>query len=113
MNIVRHGEVILKPVSNLPPKAKLNREDKSIVVAHSETGHHHILQLKEKVDMSKIKVYTWKNDTYIEVPEVAELWHKKTGKDVHTPHEITPSVYKLIIKKEFDYFAGAIRKVRD
>lgn len=113
MNIVRHGEVILKPISKLPKDAKLNREDKSIVVAHSETGHHHILQLKEKVDMSKIRVYTWKNDTYIEVPEISELWHQKTGKDVHTPHQIEPSVYKLITKKEFDYFAGAIRNVRD
>lgn len=36
--IIRHGEVILKP-SKLPKGAKLNKEDKKVIVAHSETGH--------------------------------------------------------------------------
>lgn len=112
-NIVRHGEVILKEVSALPKGAILKEETDKYVVAHSETGHHHILQVKDKVDMSKFKVYSLNGDTYIEVPQMAELWHQKTGKDVHTPHTITPSVYKVVIKKEFDYFQGAIRNVRD
>jgi hypothetical protein len=112
-NIVRHGEVILQPVSVLPKGAKLEKEESKIVVAHSETGHHHILEVKNKVDMSKIKVYSWNGETYLEVPQIAELWHQKTGKDVHKTHTITPSIYKVVIKKEFDYFAGVIKRVRD
>lgn len=108
--IIRHGEVILKP-SKLPKGAKLNKEDNKIVVAHSETGHHHILETK--VDMSKIKVYSWNGETYLEVPEIANLWHQKSGSNVHTPHKIMPSVYKVVIKKEFDYFAGILKVVRD
>lgn len=108
--IHRAGEVILKP-SKLPKGAKLNKEDKKIIVAHSETGHHHILETK--VDMSKIKVYSWNGETYLEVPEIAKLWHQKTGNDVHTEHTIAPSAYKVVIKKEFDYFAGIMRQVRD
>ena len=107
---IRHGEVILNPIQKLPSDAKLNNESNKIVVAHSETGHHHILQT---LDMSKIKVYTLKGDTYLEVPQIAELWHQKTGKDVHTTHKVQPSVYKVNIKKQFDYFTGALQRVRD
>lgn len=110
--IIRHGEVILKQTT-LPKNAVLQKEDSNIIVAHSETGHHHILSVKDKVDMSKIKVYVANGDTYLEVPQIAELWHQKSGKDTHTPHTITPAVYKVILKKEFDYFAGILRVVRD
>lgn len=111
--IIRHGEVILKPINALPKEAVLKEETFDVMVAHSETGHHHILEVKDKIDMSKIKVYTWNGETYLEVPQIAELWHKKTGSDVHKTHTVTPAVYKIQLKKEFDYFAGLIRQVRD
>lgn len=111
--IIRHGEVILKPIDKLPKEAKLQDEKSSIIVAHSETGHHHILEVKDKVDMSKIKVYSWNGEMYLEVPQIAELWHQKTGQDTHKTHEVVPSIYKINIKKEFDYYQGAIRQVRD
>lgn len=110
--IIRHGEVVLKQVS-LPKGAVLKEEKAKIVVAHSETGHHHILSLKDKIDMSKIKVYSFNGDTYLEVPEVAELWHQKSGQDVHKTHTVTPAVYQIVIKKEFDYFSKALKAVRD
>ena len=111
--IIRHGEVILKPIDVLPKDAQLNSQNHKVIVAHSETGHHHILEAKKKVDMSKIKVYTWNGETYLEVPQISELWHQKTGKDIHTPHKVTPGVYKINIKKEFDYFSGLLKQVRD
>lgn len=106
--IVRHGEVLLKPVASLPVEAVLSKETKSHIVAHSETGHHHVLEATRD-----FKIYTLMGDTYLEIPSVATLRHEKTGKDVHTPHKIAPAVYKIVVKKEFDYFAGALRAVRD
>lgn len=108
-NIVRHGEVILKQVLNIPEGATLVKEAKKEIVAHSETGHHHVLES----DLSKFKIYTWNGETYIELPEVATLLHEKTGKDVHTPHKIMPAMYKIVIKKQFDYFTKKMSKVRD
>lgn len=112
-NIIRHGEVILKPIAGLPKGVKLVREEKEYIMAHSETGHHHILEVKEKVDMSKIKVYSWNGETYLEVPEMTELWHQKTGNDVHKPHKVSKGFYKVNIKKSFNYFSGALERVRD
>lgn len=112
-HIVRHGEVVLKQVDSLPKGAELIEESNKYMVAHSETGHHHILEVKDKVDMSKIKVYMHNGERYLEVPEMSELWHQKSGSDVHTPHKIVPGIYKINIKKHFDYFKGAMEAVRD
>jgi len=109
--IVRHGEVILKPCE-LPKEAKIIEEKEKLVVAHSETGHHHVLT-KDKIDLSKFKVYSYNGDKYVEVPIISDLLHEKTGKDVHKTHKILPGIYKIILKKEFDYFAGVIKRVRD
>ena len=106
--IVRHGEVILKPVDSLPQGAILKETTKKNIVAHSETGHHHVLEATQDFE-----IYTLMGDTYINIPSVATLRHEKTGKDVHTPHKIAPAVYKIMIKNEFDYFAGVLRAVRD
>lgn len=106
--IIRHGEVILYPISELPKEANFEKQNKQIVVAHSETGHHHVLE-----SLKDIKVYSWNGETYLEVPEISKLWHQKTGNDVHKTHEVLPSAYKVVIKKEFDYFEGIMRSVRD
>lgn len=106
--VVRHGEVILQEVNCIPKEAQLEKEVKKEIVAHSETGHHHILEA-----VKPFKIFTWKDEKYVEVPELAELWHQKTGKDVHTPHKITPGFYKINIKKAYNYFSKAMEKVRD
>ena len=106
--IVRHGEVILKPVNELPKDVVFGSSTKSHVVAHSETGHHHVLEAT-----TDFKIYTLMGDTYIEIPSAATIRHEKTGRDVHTPHKIDPAIYKVVTKSEFDYFAGILRQVRD
>lgn len=107
--IIRHGEVILKPILELPKEAKLENITKEYIVAHSETGHHHILS----TDLSDFKVYSWNGETYLEVPQIAELWHQKTGKDTHAPHKVMPAFYKVVIKKSFNYFRKIMERVKD
>lgn len=111
--ICRHGEVLLVPISSLPKGAKLEKVTNKYIVAHSETGHHHVLITKEKTDLSKFKVYSLNGNTYLEVPAMSELLHEKSGKDVHTPHKIVPSFYKVNIKKNFNYYSKSLERVRD
>lgn len=105
--IYRHGELLLKP-ETLPEGAVLSETSKNYIVAHSETEHHHVLTATKD-----FKIFTFNGDRYIEIPTIAELSHQKTGKDVHKTHKVTPNVYKIVIKKEFNYFSGLLQRVRD
>ncbi len=105
--IIRHGEVLLVP-SELPKGAELKETVKKKIVAHSETGHHHILEAQ-----NPFRIYSWNGETYVEVPELAKLWHQKTGKEAHKTHSVVPAIYKIVIKKHFDYFAKKMTEVRD
>lgn len=105
--IVRHGEVILKNISALPVEAMLVKNTKEHIVAHSETGHHHIVKSKKPFG-----IYTYEGKTYLSI-EDAMLVHEKTGKDVHTPHTLAPAFYEVIIKKSYNYYSKMMERVRD
>lgn len=107
--IVRHGEVILKEITSIPKEAKLVKTGKDHIVGHSETGHHHVLELSTKA----LRVYELDNELYLDVGDTGTLVHKKSGSDIHTPHQITPGKYKVVIKQAYDYFKKALTKVRD
>lgn len=104
--IVRHGEVLLKPIAEIPQAAKLVKTGKEHVVAHSETGHHHVLE-------ANLRVYELDNELYLDVQNIGQLVHKKSGLDIHQPHTIAKGLYKVVIKKAYDYFAKKLTQVRD
>lgn len=108
--IIRHGEVILKP-SELPKEAKKIQTAEKYIVAHSEIGHHHILETMERTNA--FEIYSYNGETYFKLNSPAKLWHKKTGQDVHKPHIIAPDIYKVVIKEQFDYFTKKMEQVRD
>ena len=111
--IVRHGEVLLKPIEELPKDAKLVKEDKEIVVAHSETGHHHIVRTLDRETGANVRIYELDGRSYLAIGSQAELYHQKTGTDVHTPHILDYPVYEIVIKQNYDYFAKKMLAVRD
>lgn len=109
--IVRHGEVILKPIDTLPQNLTLKESTSEAIIAHSETGHHHVLKTQVK---NAVKIYTTLDgETFVQVEDIAQLLHKKTGKDVHKTHNVNPGAYKIILKKEFNYYSGLMQSVRD
>ncbi len=107
--IVRHGECLLIPIDEIPDKAQLKETTKEKIIAFSETHHHHVLELTTPL----LRVYELDNEMYLDVGDVGQLVHKKTGPDVHKTHTIAPGKYKVVIKKAFDYFTGALARVRD
>lgn len=104
---VQHGEVYLQPVDRLP-EGNLKKE-KSFIVGHSETGHHHVLE--SKVDF-EVMAGDEKHDLYVRLFEPAELVHKKSF-DIHETKVIVPGDYAVYQKTEFDPFAKVIRRVFD
>lgn len=100
---IRHGEAMLVPIN-----AKVTgNPHTSFVVAHSETGHHHVLQSKTPFTVSE------KDEEFIiELFEPAELVHLKTT-DKHKTLPVAPGRYKVVYKNEYNPFLQEIQKVQD
>lgn len=101
---IRHGECLLIPVDTLP-KGKLTK-GKSVIIGHSETGHHHTLVSKTEFD------YLDKAMLYIRLFEPAKLVHQKTV-DRHKDLVVPAGIYKVVHKNEYDPWQQVIRRVFD
>lgn len=109
-NFGRHGEVILKPVQEIPQDAQLVEENKSVIVGHSESGHHHVLTIPRGT--GKIKMYEKDGKTYLEFPELANLEHQKTI-EKHETQVFTPGKYERVIRHSYSYGEKIMRRVVD
>lgn len=106
---VRHGEVSLLPISNVPENAKLVGEVNSFIVGHSESGHNHVLTLPDV----KFKVFEFEGKTYLDIPLEAKLAHQKAGVETHGVQVIMPGIYERLIKKSYSYAEKIMRRVQD
>ena len=101
----RHGEVVIIPVAdNTNMDGATLQED--LLLGHSETGHHHILEggclVKE----------LGAGNTLFKVTGSAKVVHKKDF-DRHEDHNLPEGIYLTYKKSEYDPFADVIREVRD
>lgn len=102
-----HGECVLKPVSEIP-KAEKTEKLKTYTVAHSETGHNHVL---ESVDVEFEKIMT-EEGMFLKLEKEATLLHQKNH-DIHENTTIAPGLYKINDKTEYDPFNDVERPVFD
>lgn len=100
---IRHGEAMLVPIDT---KVK-GKEYTSFIVAHSETGHHHVLESKAPFVVSETD-----KQFVIELFAPAKLVHKKTT-DKHKTLPVAPGKYKVVYKVEYNPFLQEIQKVMD
>lgn len=105
-NLYQHGEIILSPVESMPEGSK---PTKSAILAHSETGHHHVLEASTTFGFL---AETESTDLYVEVRKAAFLVHKKLV-DFHRTLDIDPGVYKEFKKLEYNPWTKMIQEVRD
>lgn len=100
---IRHGEAMLIPIT----KKVKGKEYTSFIVAHSETGHHHILESKQPFVVSQSD-----KEFLIELFEPAKLVHKKQV-DKHKTLPVAPGRYKIVYKTEYNPWEGVISRVFD
>ena len=106
---VTHGELYLLPVDKVP-KGK-SSEHNMFVLAHSETGHNHVLEAKPKTTFTVTEVGD-SVERFLSVTEPVKLVHRKTF-DVHETRVLAPGDYKVFYKQEFDIRTKSMRKVFD
>lgn len=107
-NIIRHGELFIRPVKSLPKGKKIST--KEFVIGHSETGHHHML--KSKSNFTVIEPKSLDDDIFFELVNTGKVEHQKTF-DRHNDLGLKPGKYVVTHKKEYDPFEKVMRRVYD
>ena len=105
---IRHGEVFLQPIDSAP-KGK-EEMVKTYIVGHSETGHHHVLESKQKFTVTTDEID--KAFLYITLFEPGKLVHKKTV-NRHNDLVVPAGTYRVISKQEYDPFQKIMRRMWD
>ena len=110
-NFGRHGEVLLIPAESLPKGAKLVEEKNSLIIGHSESGHHHVLTIPRESGVM-IKMYEKDGKTYLDIPRQANLEHQKTV-EKHDTQIFRPGIYIREIRQSYSYAEKIMKRVID
>lgn len=104
------GDVDWVPIAEIPADAiPVKPENGAYILAHSETGHHHVLDRVEGVTY-----YEAANDPFSGFLEVVgapvTLKHMRSH-DTHLPHTISPGKY--YISRGREWTPAGLRPVQD
>ena len=95
---VAQGELYIVRVAELPENIPaLDPVDGKVIVGHSETGHHHVMDA-EKTTMYRLpeEIYEW--FLVVDKPDVLE--HLRPY-DTHEPIAFRPGVYRVRAGREY------------
>jgi len=107
------GDVRLVRVDRLPSGvAECAAAEGQFVLAHSETGHHHVMVLDRKETKPNVRMYSGDNPllAWIEVNRPTALLHKR-GFDTHAPLLVQPGIYE--VRRQREYTPEGFRQVQD
>lgn len=116
INSARQGELYIDRVQSLPAGLKKATPDNGVfILAHSESGHHHVIEAAPNV--------IWHHTadpmvSYLEVIEATDetealLKHLKGGTDTHETLHFTPGIYELRNQSEADSTPEGWRRAAD
>lgn len=109
-NVAAQGDFIIFRVPDIPADAEML--DKPGTVAHSETGHDHVLDRPSVVDMYVPKGETL-DDTFtlwLNVKDDTEIKHLRSH-DTHEPIHVGFGTYRIARQRE--YVSEGFRRAQD
>ena len=102
------GDLMIRKIVDLPPSARVQKgEGNHHILAHSETGHHHV------VDANLADRFIDEmNDfiSYLSVSSDTKVQHLRSF-DTHDPLMLTPGVYE--VRRQREYVPEGFRRVED
>lgn len=107
---LQHGELILAPVpdSDIPAGAAVTY-DTRVIVGHSETGHHHVLECDQPMAVHRTDT---DSALFVRLFAPGRLVHVKEH-DQHATLLADPVTYRVYQKREYRPFAKIVDLVRD
>ena len=102
-NQAAQGDLFIRRIDSIPAEAKPVSPDKGVyVVAHSETGHSHVVEATPNVRLLATDNPLLSYLQVIEATEATEILirHLRTF-DTHTPIALAPGNYELRRQREY------------
>ena len=100
----QQGDILFKKLDRMPEgEQKIIQKGKKVTVAHGESGHSHVLECDEDLEL-------------IQIGEKILLNLTKESKIVHEEHKafvLSPGIHQFGQVREYDYFLEMERKVVD
>lgn len=97
-NKCAQGDVFIQKIKKLPANLKkVEPEGDKIIVTHSETGHHHLMEAED------VEMYMDPNNpliAFLEVEKPTELVHMRSF-DTHKPILFDKGTYQINRQQEF------------
>lgn len=113
INCAAQGDLLLRRIDSIPTNAKLlEPREGNFILAHSETGHHHVV-----AERPNVKLYATNNRmvSYLQVLEAADaaetLLEHLRNYDKHETIRIPPGAYE--IRRQREYVPGGWRQILD
>ncbi len=109
-NQAAQGDMLIRKVNALPENAiKTKSENGNFVLAHSETGHNHVVKEEKGVEF-----YQHANDNFIAYlvvnNDTAKVVHMR-GHDTHETIKFDKGIYE--IRRQREYTPEGFRKAQD
>lgn len=105
---VFQGDLMIRRIDAMPSGAKkAGNEGAHHILAHSETGHHHVIESRAAdrfIDETNTFI------TYLSVASEAEIQHLRDF-DTHEPILLAPGIYE--VRQQREYVAEGFRRVAD
>lgn len=109
-NTCAQGDIYFKKITELPQNLEeVFPENNVLIVTHSETGHHHVMEVKS----NNVKMYAYPNsimDCFLVIKEPTVLRHLRNF-DQHQDIKFEKGIYHG--KRQREYTPEGFRKVQD
>ena len=112
--VAAQGELTIKRVQRLPEDAgaPVAPERGVLIVGHSETGHHHVMERPGAQFFEPVKQPDGMTVLFAILTSANELTHLR-GYDTHETIAFQPGMYEFRSGREFDPYAELARKQMD
>lgn len=118
--VAAQGEITIRRIGDLPKKRGLpagfttmKPEHGKFIIGHSETGHHHVLDRLDGVDVAVMDAPPAGMNILRAILENPTTLVHLRGHDTHEPIRLDPGTYEFRIAREFDHYAELARQSAD
>ncbi len=92
------GDFLITRIGNLPVAAEpVTPEDGVTIIAHSETGHHHVIDAKAAT-LYRLPEALY--EAFLVVEDTTVIEHRRST-DTHEPLRVEPGLYRINRQREY------------